>query len=48
MDLDKEIVIYPGQIHGFAVRGDQTGEETKEAMDKVLRQTVAWFNKYLA
>ncbi|KAF2769880.1 dienelactone hydrolase family protein-like protein [Teratosphaeria nubilosa] len=42
-----EVKIYPGQIHGFALRGDWADEKSKKAIDAVTKQGVEWFRKYL-
>ncbi|KAF3937632.1 hypothetical protein ABW19_dt0207501 [Dactylella cylindrospora] len=47
-DLDKEIRIFPNQIHGFAVRGDYSSDEDRKAMDQAAEEVVAWFQKYLS
>jgi dienelactone hydrolase len=43
-----EVIVYPEQVHGFALRGDWSSEREKKAMDQVTRQGVEWFNKFLA
>jgi dienelactone hydrolase len=46
--VDGEVVVYGGQVHGFALRGDQERVEDKEAMDKAARQGIEWFGKHLS
>ena len=47
-DFPHEVKIYPGQIHGFALRSDWSNEHEKKAMDDSEKQAIAWFSKYLA
>lgn len=47
-NVDKEIRVYPKQVHGFSVRGDYSYEDDREAMDGAAKQVVDWFTKYLA
>ncbi|KAF2435137.1 alpha/beta-hydrolase [Tothia fuscella] len=46
--VESEIVVYDGQVHGFALRGDWSSEKDKEAMDKAEKQGIEWFKKQLA
>ncbi|KAF2090640.1 dienelactone hydrolase family protein-like protein [Saccharata proteae CBS 121410] len=43
-----EIRVYEGQVHGFALRGDWSGERDKKAMDDAEAQGIEWFKKYLS
>lgn len=43
-----EVVVYPGAVHGFAVRGDINNEQERKQKDQAAEQTIAWFQKYLA
>jgi dienelactone hydrolase len=45
--VEGEVVVYEGQVHGFALRGDQERVEDKEAMDKAAGQGIEWFRKHL-
>lgn len=45
--VEGEVVVYEGQVHGFALRGGQERVEDKEAMDKAARQGIEWFRKHL-
>ena len=47
-DVETEIRIYEGAIHGFALRGDWSNDREKEVMDEATKQGVEWFAKYLA
>ena len=47
-DVEHEMRVYEGMIHGFALRGDWSSEAEKRAMDEVTSQGVEWFGKYLA
>lgn len=47
MEVPHELRIYEGQVHGFALRGDWSGEEDRKAMDEVEGQGKEWFEKYL-
>lgn len=42
-----EVVVYEGQIHGFALRGDQEKVEDKKALDAAAQQGIDWFKKHL-
>jgi dienelactone hydrolase len=42
-----EIIVYEGQVHGFAIRGDWSSDADKKAMDDAIEQGVQWFGKYL-
>ena len=46
-EVEHEVRVYEGQVHGFASRGDWSGEEDRKAMDEVTRQGMDWMNKYL-
>ncbi|KAK6340698.1 hypothetical protein TWF696_009021 [Orbilia brochopaga] len=46
-DLDKEIRIFPNQVHGFTHRGDYSSDEDRKAMDEAAEAVIGWFNKYL-
>ena len=43
----QEVRKYDNQVHGFATRGDWSGNSDKQAMDAAERQGVEWFNTYL-
>jgi dienelactone hydrolase len=45
--VEGEVVVYEGQVHGFALRGDQERVEDKEAMDRAAQQGIEWFRKHL-
>ena len=47
-DVPHELRIYEGMVHGFALRGDWSGEEDKKAMDEVEAQGREWLSKYLS
>jgi len=44
---ESQVEIYEDQVHGFALRGDWTGEKDKKAMDQATQQGIEWFKKYL-
>jgi len=46
-EVPHELRIYEGQVHGFALRGDWSGERERKAMDEAEKQGVEWFNKFL-
>jgi len=46
--LPHELRIYEEQIHGFALRNDWSSEKDRKAMDESEKQSIDWFNKYLA
>lgn len=46
--LEGEVVVYEGQVHGFALRGDQENEKEKKALDDAAMQGIEWFRKYLS
>ena len=43
-----EVVVYEGQVHGFALRGDQERAEDKKALDAAAQQGIDWFRKHLS
>jgi len=43
-----EVVVYEGQVHGFALRGDQEKAEDKKALDAAAQQGIEWFRKHLS
>jgi len=43
-----EVVVYEGQVHGFALRGDQERVEDKKALDAAAQQGIDWFKKHLS
>lgn len=45
--IDTEFVVYPNEVHGFAVRGDINVESEKAAKEKATSQTVEFFKKHL-
>ena len=38
---------FAGCVHGFAVRGDLSDPQVKEAKEQAFANTVEWFWKYL-
>ncbi|CAF1040979.1 unnamed protein product [Didymodactylos carnosus] len=46
-NVDGEVEVYPGMVHGFGCRGDLTIEENKKGHDRAMKQTIDWFKKYL-
>ncbi|CCG80722.1 Dienelactone hydrolase family protein [Taphrina deformans PYCC 5710] len=42
-----EVKVYPGQVHGFACRGDLDTAEIKEGKEQCTKATVDWLSKYL-
>lgn len=42
-----EVKIYPGAVHGFAVRGDLSKPEVKSQQEACTASTCAWLDKYL-
>ncbi|KAJ6262485.1 hypothetical protein Dda_3295 [Drechslerella dactyloides] len=47
-ELDKEIRIFPKQVHGFTHRGDYSSDKDRLAMDEAAQAVVDWFRKYLS
>lgn len=45
--VEGEVVVYEGQVHGFALRGDQESEGEKRALDDAARQGMEWFKRWL-
>jgi dienelactone hydrolase len=41
-----EAVVYPGAVHGFAVRGDRNDPLQKERGDQSEDQAVSWFRRH--
>jgi len=41
-----EVIIYPGQVHGFAVRGDLQQKDIKEGRERCFANTVQFLKKY--
>jgi len=46
--ITHEVKIYPGQTHGFAVRGDLSKREIQEGKNEVTVDTINFFKKHLA
>jgi dienelactone hydrolase len=46
--VEGEVVVYEGQVHGFALRGDQENPEDKKALDAAAQQGIDWFKKHLS
>lgn len=46
--IETEFSVYPDQVHGFAVRGDVSVDSERAAKERVTKQTVEWFQKWLA
>ncbi|KAF3907374.1 hypothetical protein ABW21_db0203918 [Orbilia brochopaga] len=46
-ELDKEIRVFPKQVHGFTHRGDYSSDEDRKAMDDAAIAVIEWFRKYL-
>jgi dienelactone hydrolase len=38
---------YPGLVHGFAARGDQSDAKQKEGLERAKNSAVYWFTQYL-
>jgi dienelactone hydrolase len=38
---------YPGLVHGFATRGDQSDPKQKEGLERAKNSAVYWFKQYL-
>ncbi|KAK6004213.1 hypothetical protein QM012_009063 [Aureobasidium pullulans] len=38
---------YPGLVHGFAVRGDQSDPKQKDGLERAKNSAVNWFKQYL-
>ena len=47
LNCSTRVEVYPDQVHGFAIRGDWSGERDRTAMEDTVKQGIAWFNKYL-
>lgn len=43
-----EVVVCEGQVHGFALRGDQEKVEDKKALDAAAQQGIEWFREHLS
>ena len=43
-----EVVVYEGQVHGFALRGDQERVEDKKPLDAAAQQGIDWFERHLS
>jgi len=43
-----KVILYPGQQHGFAVRGDLSDENLKTQKEKAATETMNWFYSHLA
>ena len=46
-DVESEVIVIPGAMHGFAVRGDPEDKKEKEQADQAEDQLVRWFDKHL-
>ncbi|PRP78390.1 hypothetical protein PROFUN_13802, partial [Planoprotostelium fungivorum] len=44
MKITYQVNIYPGQVHGFAVRGDLSQRDVKEGKEKCFRSCVQFLN----
>lgn len=44
---DAEIVVYPGVVHGWTVRGDLNNKEEKEQKEKATQAAIDFLKKYL-
>ncbi|KAL8677068.1 MAG: hypothetical protein Q9186_006470 [Xanthomendoza sp. 1 TL-2023] len=44
---EAEVRVYEEQVHGFALRGDWSSAQDKEAMDQATRQGIEWMERYL-
>eukprot|EP01088_Endostelium_zonatum_P012154 TRINITY_DN26333_c0_g1_i1.p1 TRINITY_DN26333_c0_g1~~TRINITY_DN26333_c0_g1_i1.p1 ORF type:complete len:277 (-),score=53.86 TRINITY_DN26333_c0_g1_i1:37-867(-) len=42
-----KIEIFPGMVHGFAIRGDLQNAEQREARKRALELGINWFQQYL-
>jgi dienelactone hydrolase len=47
-DVPHELRIYEDQVHGFALSSDWSSEKDKKAMDDAEKESIEWFNRYLA
>jgi len=41
------VEIFPGMVHGFAIRGDLQNEKTRNGKEKVHQSALQWFDKNL-
>ncbi|EIN09843.1 alpha/beta-hydrolase [Punctularia strigosozonata HHB-11173 SS5] len=46
-DFEAQFVVYPGTVHGFAIRPDLSNPETRKAFEGALDQSVAFLKKHL-
>jgi len=45
--VPNKIVVFPGAVHGFAVRGDIENDKEKKDKEDAFEAGVKWFNEYL-
>lgn len=47
LGLDYDYQYFPGLVHGFAVKGDQSDKKQKDGLERAKNAAVAWFAQYL-
>jgi len=45
--LQGTIRVFPGMVHGFAIRGDESREDIKKAVKEAYDLSVEWWTKHL-
>ena len=47
LDLEYDYQYFPGLVHGFAVRCDESDGKQKKALERAKNVAVAWFAQFL-
>jgi hypothetical protein len=46
-EVQSEVKVYEGMVHGVARTGDWQNDKEKEAIDQAEKQGLKWFEKYM-